>query len=116
MGHGDGPMGHGVGGEKQPQNNHMRWLTQDGDWIFPGKQYFFCIFIHYWKKIMPTPQKTKINQFFGVSLLRILSIHTYLYFYILLNIHKNSYTTMAIYNNTNTHTKKLNIFCFIESQ
>ena len=50
MGHGDGPMGHGVGGDKQPQNNHMRWSTQDGDWIFPGKQYFFCIFIHYWRK------------------------------------------------------------------
>ena len=45
MGHGDGPMGHGVQGANEPQNNHVRWSTQNGDWIFLGKQYFFCIFI-----------------------------------------------------------------------
>ncbi len=92
MGHGDGPMGHGVGGDKQPQNNHMRWSTQDGDWVFPGKQYLFCIFVHYWKKNNAhTTKKNKINHFFGVSLLRILSIHTYLYLYIQIFIKTHTY-------------------------
>ena len=76
MGHRDGPMGHSVGGDKQPQNNHMRWLTLDGDWIFAGKQYFFFIFIHYWRQKNANSTKNQNTPLFR-SIFVANNIHTY---------------------------------------